>query len=173
MGHQLSAGDLPRTLLAERAFTTLLRFLHVEAVSGVVLLIAAAAALIWANSPFAYSYHALWHLSFSIGLAEFVISRSLHFWIHEALMTVFFLIVVMEIRREIDEGALSKLDQAILPIGLLARIAKLGVLLGSLIAVMLGLGWGVEYVQRLRNETPAHRSTGRGGEPREMFGHCW
>ena len=62
MDHQLSAGDLPRAqFLAERAFTTVLRFLHVEAVSGVVLLIAAAAALIWANSPLAYSNHALWH----------------------------------------------------------------------------------------------------------------
>ena len=64
---------LPRAqFLAERAFATLQRFLHVEAVGGVVLLIAAAVALIWANSPFAHGYHALWHLPLSIGLGEFV-----------------------------------------------------------------------------------------------------
>ena len=52
MDHQLPAEDLPRAqFLAERAFTTLQRFLHVEAISGGVLLIAAAAALLWANSP--------------------------------------------------------------------------------------------------------------------------
>ncbi len=109
--------DLSRTqILAERAFLSLQRFLHVEANSGIVLLIAAAIALIWANSPFASSYHALWHLPASIGLGDFVFSRSLHFWINDALMTVFFLVVGMEIRREIHEGALSQIDQAILPV---------------------------------------------------------
>ena len=102
--------------VAERAFATLQRFLHIEAVSGVVLLIAAAVALIWANSPFADSYHAVWHLPLSVALGDFVISKSLHFWINDALMTVFFLVVGMEIRREIHEGALSKIDQAILPV---------------------------------------------------------
>jgi NhaA family Na+:H+ antiporter len=117
MDHRRSAEDLLRAqFLGERAFTTLQRFLHVEAVSGGVLLIAAAAALIWANSPFAHGYYALWHLPLSIGLGEFVFSRSLHFWINDALMTVFFLVVGMEIRREIHEGALRKLDQAILPV---------------------------------------------------------
>jgi len=103
-------------LLAERALITLQRFLHVEAVSGVVLLIAAAVALIWANSPFSQGYQALWHLPLTIGFGEFVFSKSLHFWINDALMTVFFLVVGMEIRREIHEGALSKLDQAVLPV---------------------------------------------------------
>jgi NhaA family Na+:H+ antiporter len=117
MDDRLSAENLPRAqFLAERAFTTLQRFLHVEAVSGGVLLIAAAAALIWANSAFAHGYHALWHLPLSIGFGEFVFSKSLHFWINDALMTVFFLVVGMEIRREIHEGALSRLDQAILPV---------------------------------------------------------
>ena len=109
--------DLPRAQrLAEQALATLQRFLHVEAVSGVVLLFAAAAALIWANSPFAHGYHAFWNLPITIGLGEYVFSKSLHFWVNDALMTVFFLVVGMEIRREIHEGALSKLDQAMLPL---------------------------------------------------------
>lgn len=103
-------------ILAERAFATLERFLHVEAVSGIVLLVAAAIALVWANSPLAESYHHLWHVSFSVGLGEFKFDRPLHFWINDALMTVFFLIVGMEIRQEIHDGALNDLRQASLPI---------------------------------------------------------
>ena len=100
--------DLPRTqLLAERAFATLERFLHIEAASGIVLLIAAAVALIWANSSFADSYHALWHLPLSISIGDLTLSQSLHFIINDGLMTIFFLVVGMEIRREIHEGALS------------------------------------------------------------------
>ncbi|MDH4983817.1 Na+/H+ antiporter NhaA [Hyphomicrobium sp. D-2] len=116
--HSTSAiREIPRAhLLAQRAFDRLERFLHIEAVSGVVLLIAATFALIWANSQFAESYHHLWHMPLSFGLGEFVFSRSLHFWINDGLMTVFFLVVGMEIRREIHEGALSKFDQAMLPV---------------------------------------------------------
>lgn len=109
--------DLPRTRrLAERAFATLEHFLHIEAVSGMALLAAAAIALIWANSPLAASYHALWHLPLSVGLGGVSFSQSLHFWINDGLMTVFFLVVGMEIRREMHEGALSDLRQASMPI---------------------------------------------------------
>ncbi|MGY8632513.1 Na+/H+ antiporter NhaA [Bradyrhizobium sp. 14AA] len=117
MNDRPSFEGLPRAQrLAEQALTTLQRFLHVEAVSGGVLLLAAAAALIWANSPFAHNYHSFWNLPLTIGLGEFVLSRSLHFWVNDALMTVFFLVVGMEIRRDIHEGALGKLDQALLPL---------------------------------------------------------
>ncbi|MCW5712702.1 Na+/H+ antiporter NhaA [Shinella sp.] len=103
-------------ILTERALASLERFLHIEAVSGAVLLVAAAVALIWANSPLSESYHHLWHMSLSVGVSELVFDRPLHFWINDALMTVFFLVVGMEIRREIHEGALSDLRQASLPI---------------------------------------------------------
>jgi len=117
MNDQLPGRDLSRTKpLIARALTTLQQFLHVEAVSGVVLLVAAAAALLWANSPFAHSYHDLWNLPVPLRLGDFVFVRSLHFWINDALMTVFFLVVGMEIRRESYEGALSRFDQAILPV---------------------------------------------------------
>ena len=117
MNDSPSSNDLPKAQrLAERAFRTLDQFLHVEAVSGIVLLAAAVVALLWANSPLAQSYHDLWHLPFSIKLGTFVYAQSLHFWVNDALMTVFFLVVGMEIRREIHEGALSKIDQAALPI---------------------------------------------------------
>ncbi|MCS3725156.1 Na+/H+ antiporter NhaA [Bradyrhizobium betae] len=117
MNDQLPGGDLPKTpLFVERALSTLQQFLHVEAISGIVLLVAAAAALLWANSPFAHSYHDLWHLEIPLRLGGFAFERPLHFWINDALMTIFFLVVGMEIRREIHEGALSRFDQAILPV---------------------------------------------------------
>ena len=102
--------------IAQKAFTALEHFLHVEAASGIVLLVAAAAALIWANSPFAHSYHDLWEMPLTFGAGDFVFSRPLHFWINDALMTIFFLVVGMEIRREIHEGSLSDVRQAALPL---------------------------------------------------------
>ena len=113
---------IPRVqILAGRAFETLHRFIHIEAVSGIALLVASAAALIWANSPFAASYEALWHTPLTIGIGDLVFSRSLHYWLNDVLMTVFFLVVGMEIRREIHEGSLADLRQAALPV-----IAALG-----------------------------------------------
>jgi Na+:H+ antiporter, NhaA family len=120
---------------ADKVFTALERFLHVEAVSGIVLLLAAAAALIWANSPVAESYQHLWHAPFSIGIGGYVISQPLHFWINDGLMTIFFLVVGMEIRREMYEGALASLQLAALPLA--AAIG--GVAVPALI--YLGMNW--------------------------------
>ncbi len=91
-------------------------FFHLQAASGIALIAAAVVALIWANSPWTDSYYALWHASLSLRFASFGIAETLHFGINEALMTVFFLVVGMEIRREIHNGALSNLRQAALPI---------------------------------------------------------
>ena len=102
--------------IAKKAFTALEHFLHVEAASGIILLIAAVIALAWANSPFAGSYHDLLESPLTLGLGESVFSRPVHFWINDGLMTVFFLIVGMEIRREIHAGSLSDFRQATLPL---------------------------------------------------------
>lgn len=103
-------------IVAERFFNALARFLHIEAVSGVILLVAAATALVWANSPWASSYEHVWHTPVGVSVGTHVISHSLHFWINDGLMTVFFLVVGMEIRREIHEGALSNAQLASLPL---------------------------------------------------------
>lgn len=132
---------LPRAqVFAERAFASLDRFLHIEAVSGIALLVAAAIALIWANSPFAESYNHLWHTPLSFGLGPFQFSQPLHFWINDGLMTFFFLVVGMEIRREIHEGSLSNIRQAMLPI-----IAALG---GVLVPALLYLGLNSQPIQQ-------------------------
>lgn len=141
-----SSRHIPATqLLAERASATLSRFLHLEAASGVVLLLAAAIALVWANSPLADSYHALWHTELSIALGTYSFSRSLHFWINEVLMTLFFLVVGMEIRRELHEGALSDRRAALLPV--IAAVG--GVVVPAAIFAMLNTepaqlrGWAI------------------------------
>ncbi|MDE1179315.1 Na+/H+ antiporter NhaA [Paraburkholderia sp.] len=102
--------------IAQQAFTALEHFLHVEAASGIILLAAAALALIWANSPFAHSYHEFLESPLTFGVGGFVFAKPIHFWINDALMTVFFLVVGMEIRREMHDGSLSDLRQAALPL---------------------------------------------------------
>ncbi|PZQ14067.1 MAG: Na+/H+ antiporter NhaA [Rhodanobacter denitrificans] len=117
MSDPIPSFAFPRTRrLAGRAALALERFLHVEAASGIVLLAAAALALLWANSPAADRYHALWHLPLTLGIGDWIHTQSLHFWINDGLMTVFFLVVGMEIRREMHDGALSNLRLAALPI---------------------------------------------------------
>ncbi len=130
----------PAQVLAERAFQSLERFLHIEAASGIVLLAAAALALIWANSLFANSYHDLWETPLSIGLGKFKFSRTLHFWINDGLMTFFFLVVGMEIRREIHQGALSNIRQMMLPM-----IAAMG---GVILPALIFLGFNAHSIRQ-------------------------
>ena len=92
------------------------RFLHVEAASGIVLLVTAVAALAWSNSSWGSSYERLWSVPVTLGVGTHALSRSIHFWINDGLMTVFFLVVGMEIRREIHSGELSDRKRATLPL---------------------------------------------------------
>jgi NhaA family Na+:H+ antiporter len=114
--HPARAAVPSAQLAAEKFFSALERFLHVEAVSGIVLLLAAGSALLWANSPAGHSYHSLWELPLTFSLGPFSISQSLHFIVNDALMSVFFLVVGMEIRREIYQGSLAHLRVAALPL---------------------------------------------------------
>lgn len=137
MPHRHAGQPLPRAqLFTQRAFATVERFMHIQASSGIVLLVAAAIALIWANSPLAHSYHDLWHTPLAITLGNLSFSQPLHFWINDVLMTVFFLVVGMEVKREIHEGSLSDLRQAMLPIA----AAGGGVLVPALIYLGLNMG---------------------------------
>lgn len=132
-------------ILAERAFKALEQFLHIEAVSGIVLLAATVIALVWANSGAASSYHDLWHTKIALTLGHFSISSTLHFIINDVFMTIFFLVVGMEIRREMHQGALADIRMAALPV-----IAALGgVLVPALIYIFLNQksprlhGWAI------------------------------
>jgi Na+:H+ antiporter, NhaA family len=139
------AGVPPVQLAAEKVFNAIERFLHVETVGGIVLLAAAAAALIWANSSAYASYQQLWHAPLTLGLGGYVFAQPLHFWINDGLMTVFFLVVGMEIRREIHEGALSSVRLAALPLA----AALGGVVVPALIYLLMNSepsarqGWAI------------------------------
>ncbi len=135
----------PARRLAQTVRGSIDRFLHIEAAGGVVLLAAAALALIWANSPWGESYERLWHTPVSLGIGSWRVEHSLHFWINDLLMTVFFLVVGLEIKRELVEGALSDIKRAVLPIA----AAVGGMLVPALIYFSLNTeapaseGWGV------------------------------
>jgi len=122
-----------------------LRFISVEAVSGVALLAAAAIALAWANSPWAGAYERLWHLKLGLGVAEYLPAHDLHFWVNDGLMSIFFLVVGLEIRREMHDGALSDPRVATLPI--IAAVG--GVVIPALLYVLINSdpaarrGWAI------------------------------
>lgn len=93
------------------------RFINEEAYGGILLIIATIAALIWANSSFYESYHHLWH-DFKVGFVwgNIDMVSSLHHWINDGLMALFFFVVGLEIKREIMGGELSSMKKASLPI---------------------------------------------------------
>jgi len=90
-------------------------FLKLEAAGGILLLVAAAIALLLDNSPLADAYRGLLELHAGITLGPLGLGKSLLHWINDGLMAVFFLLVGLEIKREILEGELSSLRQVALP----------------------------------------------------------
>lgn len=93
------------------------QFINEEAYGGVLLIFTTIVALIWANSSFYESYHHIWH-EIKIGFAwgELNMIASIHHWINDGLMALFFFVVGLEIKREIMGGELSSMKKASLPI---------------------------------------------------------
>ncbi|MYE07845.1 MAG: Na+/H+ antiporter NhaA [Oligoflexia bacterium] len=92
------------------------RFFSLEASTGVVLLCCALLALLWANSPWSEVYYKILHYPVGIHLGPFSLSFSLHHWVNDALMVIFFFVVGLEIKRELSVGELSTPKKAALPI---------------------------------------------------------
>ena len=82
---------------------------------GIVLGIAALAALVIANSPVAAQYNALIHATAEIRVGSFALSKGLDHWVNDGLMAIFFLLVGLEIKREVMEGSLAGVQKAALP----------------------------------------------------------
>ncbi|MEH6581731.1 MAG: Na+/H+ antiporter NhaA [Halioglobus sp.] len=104
----------------EKAFDSILtpleEFIHRQTTSGILLMICAVVALVVANSPLHESYEHLLHSEVSVGIASYQFSLSIHHWINEALMAFFFLVMGLELKRELLVGELSSPSQALLPI---------------------------------------------------------
>ena len=84
------------------------RFLHIEIASGVILLLAVAVALALANSPWADDFLGLWETPFGMRVGTIDFLRPLRDWINDALMTLFFFVVALELKRELVLGELSE-----------------------------------------------------------------
>ena len=111
------------------------RILAIEAASGVVLLVATAIALIWAN-VWSDSYADVWHTAIGGGVGSWSYERPVQFWVNDGLMTVFFFVVGLEIRREIFEGELATIKKAALPLA----AAVGGMLVPAAVFAMLNAG---------------------------------
>jgi NhaA family Na+:H+ antiporter len=135
----------PEKLPIERLARPFREFAHQEASGGIVLLVCTVLALIWANSPWAASYAALWHTPVTISVGAFALSQDLLHWINDGLMTVFFFVVGLEIKRELLVGELASPRRAALPIAAAAG----GMLVPAAIYAALNAGfegsagWGV------------------------------
>jgi NhaA family Na+:H+ antiporter len=91
-------------------------YLREEAAGGVVLMVAAALALGWANSPWRAAYAGLWETRLAFQLGRFTLEADLRHWVNEGLMTFFFLVVGLEIKRELVVGELRTWRAAALPV---------------------------------------------------------
>ena len=92
------------------------RFLHSQASGSIVLMLAAISAIIWANTPWSQLYHDLSHLDIGIIFAGKTYHMGLAHWVKDGLMTIFFFVVGLEIKREVLLGELSSVRTAALPV---------------------------------------------------------
>src|SRR5947208_7585357 len=97
-----------RTAWARNLAAPVRDFLSTETGSAAVLLAAAVAALLWANSPWSDSYESVWTTKLSVSLGSADLSMDLRHWVNEGLMTFFFLVVGLEAKRELDMGELRE-----------------------------------------------------------------
>jgi NhaA family Na+:H+ antiporter len=102
--------------LAQRIARPFVRFMDLEIGSALVLLAMTVLALAWANSPFAHAYEHLLHEPVAIAFGSHALSLSVHHWINDGLMAIFFFLVGMEIKREMVMGDLSTRARAMLPV---------------------------------------------------------
>ncbi len=99
-----------------RFLSPLRDFLRTETSGGILLAVAAVAALIWANSPWSASYEQLWTTPISINVGHHSVHLTLREWVDEGLITIFFFVVGLEIKRELVSGQLATKRGAFLPI---------------------------------------------------------
>lgn len=104
----------------EKSFNKILtpfeEFIHRQTTSGILLMVTALIALLMANSPLANSYAHLIHTYISLHIGSWMLEMSLHHWINDGLMALFFFVVGLELKREILVGELAELRNAALPI---------------------------------------------------------
>lgn len=127
-----------------RALQPLRDFLHTESAGGALLVAAAVVALVWANSPWRHGYDSLWHTEIGIEVGGHALRMSLQHWLNDGLMTVFFLVVGLEIKRELTSGHLGSVRAATLPIAAaIGGMVVPAVLYLAIAGRSAAEGWGV------------------------------
>jgi NhaA family Na+:H+ antiporter len=135
-----------RSRIASAAPTQALRaFLRTEVASGVFLVVAAIAALVWANSPWQAGYDRLWTTHATVAVGRASLRLDLRHWLNDGLMALFFFVVALEIKRELVDGELRNRRTAAVPV-----LAAVGGMVVPAV-IYLGLnrhgpaahGWGV------------------------------
>ncbi|MDF2177002.1 Na+/H+ antiporter NhaA [Aliiglaciecola sp. CAU 1673] len=123
----------------------LARFFHIETAAAGILLVVTILALLLANSPWSEQFLALWKVELGISLGQFGIHLSLLEWINDAVMTLFFFVVSLELKRELVLGELRQPRQALLSVS--AAIGGMVVPAGLYLLVLWGQpgaqGWGM------------------------------
>lgn len=129
----------------QKVVKPVVKFLYVEAASGVVLLLATAMALFLANSPWSSEFLQFWKTPLGLEVGEFQLRHSLQHWINDALMAIFFFVIGLEVKREIAVGELREFNKAILPVA--AAIGGMIFPAGIYLALQWGeptsRGWGI------------------------------
>jgi NhaA family Na+:H+ antiporter len=139
-----ATSSLPPTPI-QRVFSPFSRFIRMEAAGGLVLIACTAVALAWANSPWADSYHHLWETPLGFRAGPWGFELTLHHWINDGLMAVFFFLVGLEIKREALVGELASPRRAALP----AAAALGGMVVPAALYALLNAGgegtrgWGI------------------------------
>ncbi|WP_272700793.1 Na+/H+ antiporter NhaA [Desulfovibrio sp. Fe33] len=121
------------------------KFFRMEAAGGIALMVCTVAALVWANSPWAASYHALWQTKLTVGVGNWILSKPALLWINDGLMAIFFFLVGLEIKRELMVAGLSTPSQTIMPVA--AAVGGMAVPALIFFSLNNGLdsasGWGI------------------------------
>lgn len=138
-------GMARRTTPARSLPELVARFIRTEAAGGIALAIAAATALAWANSPWQHSYETLWDTRLLVAIGPIRIDEDLHHFVNDALMTIFFFVVGLEIKREVVRGELADRRVAALPVfaaagGMVIPAITYAVIAGGTAG---GHGWGI------------------------------
>ncbi len=122
-------------------------FINEQAYGGIILIVITIIALVWANSSYHESYHHLWHeLKVGITWGKLNIISSLHHWVNDGLMAIFFFVVGLEIKREVMGGELSSIKKAALPITAAIGGMVIPAILYAVVTINypeLKNGWGV------------------------------
>ena len=111
MNRQIQTHDSQKV----RALAPLRDFLHRESAGAVLLAFGAMLALVWSNSPWSASYESLWNSRIALTIAGHSLDLDLRHWVNDGLMTIFFFVVGLEIKREVTSGHLSERRAALLP----------------------------------------------------------